>query len=74
MQRAMISDVHYLVPLVQEMARRKVIEYRHMLRFKDSQSVNVGYHFSFFRFSLARTWLFIQGQLKHARSKSDVFN
>ena len=46
MQRAMISDVHYLVPLVQEMARRKVIEYRHMLRFKDSQSVNIGYQWA----------------------------
>ena len=71
----MISNVHYLLPLVQEIARRKVIAYRHMLPFKDSQSVNVGYLFFFFRFSLARTWLFIPGQLQHARSDwSDVFN
>ena len=31
--QAMISNVHHLVPLVQEMARRKVFGYRHMLRF-----------------------------------------
>ena len=30
--QAMISNVHHLVPLVQEMARRKVFGYRHMLR------------------------------------------
>ena len=31
--QAMISNVYHLVPLVQEMARRKVFGYRHMLRF-----------------------------------------
>ena len=31
--QAMISNVHHLVPLVQEMARRKVFGYRHMLPF-----------------------------------------
>ena len=31
--QAMISNVHHLVPLVQEMARRKIFGYRHMLRF-----------------------------------------
>ena len=60
---ATISNVHYLVPLVQEMARRKVIGYMHMLPAKDSLSVNVGYLFSFFRFILGRTWLSIHGQL-----------
>ena len=121
--QAMVSNVHYLVPLVQEVARRKVFEYRHMLRFfsdvtttlpkkkkknrnnknliirkktyvyifnsdplalivsYNSSSViilshmgskidlikvsshNTEYLFSFFRFSFARIWLFIQGQL-----------
>ena len=133
--QAMISNVHHLVPLVQEMARRKVFGYRHMLGFfgchnnaykkkknrnnkkliihkrsyvyilnsdtlaliffffYNSRSVkllshmrskidltklsshNIEYLFSSFRFSLARTWSFIQGQLNHARSDwSDVFN
>ena len=31
--QAMISNVYHLVPLVQEMARRKVFGYRPMLRF-----------------------------------------
>ena len=147
--QAMISNVYHLVPLVQEMARRKAFGYRHMLRFfrmsqrrlqkkkknrrmsqrrlqkkkknrnnkkliihkksyvyilnsdtlalifffYNSRSVkllshmrskidltklsshNIEYLFSSFRFSLARTWSFIQGQLNHTRSDwSDVFN